>query len=135
MHARIIFFFSSFFKHHLEPVEMRYISKWLITGRARGKLNHAGRKAVLCPATRTWGSQCALQSCSATSGSSSGSLNPLCCFETKETVPGETAQKSPALPFSQDFGCPGPCGRGDASGGVEQMLSPSTGAKNAPVTL
>lgn len=62
-----------------------------------------------------------------------------CCFETKETVQERQPKNPPHFPFSQDFGCcigcPGPCGKEDASGGVEQMLSPSTGAKNAPVTL
>lgn len=51
---------------------------------------------------------------------------------------GETAPKSPALPFSGDFGCwigcPGPWGSGKCLRWEQQMLSPSPGAKNISVT-
>lgn len=104
---------------------------WLITGRVRGELNSAGRRAVLCP-RGLWGSQCVIKSCSATSGSSSASLNCVCCSGNAALKPRKQCRRdSPKvsctslLPGVWLLDCPGPCGRGDASGGVEQMVSPS----------
>lgn len=101
----------------------------------RGKLDRAGRKAILCPATRTWGSQCVIKSCSATSGSSSGSLKPLLlrqrCLATKETVQERQPQNPLLFPspgiLAAALAARGLGAAGDASGGSNKCCHPALG--------